>query len=89
MSLQFKEAGVFSQYKNLLKPRLEFRLSPQGHALHGMKMSSVRNTIVTCTLCRGQRYTMLRSADDTMRMSRCMNCKGSGIVDQNQDWGQN
>jgi DnaJ-class molecular chaperone len=66
---------------NSVKPF--YRQLPQ--LTHGT-LTTIQDTIITCTLCRGQRLVAVKSQwQNRITYKTCMQCKGSGTMSNNQE----
>mgnify|MGYP006404223875 FL=1 len=58
---------------------------PMPQLVEGM-LTTVKDTIITCTLCRGERMVAIKSqAANKATFTYCPNCKGSGTMSNNQE----
>jgi len=48
-------------------------------------LTTVQDTIITCTLCRGQRLVAVKSQwQNRITYKKCMQCNGRGTMSNNQ-----
>jgi hypothetical protein len=48
-------------------------------------LTTVHDTIITCTLCRGQRLVAVKSQEaNKVTYKQCFQCSGSGTMSNNQ-----
>ena len=52
---------------------------------HGT-LTTIQDTIITCTLCRGQRLVAVKSQEaNKVTYKQCFQCSGSGTMSNNQE----
>ena len=58
---------------------------PLPQLVKGM-LTTVKDTIITCTLCRGERTNFIKSQGaNKATQIYCLNCKGTGTMLNNQE----
>ena len=70
---QILKSPGYVGHKNQLKPHI--RAMPQ--ITH---MTSVLDSTISCTLCRGTRFVVTEHHNGLLEYERCDNCGGSGIM---------